>query len=77
MGGAMKGESMQQVSDVFFNIGDCSFEANSHHGTPSQRKAATEWGYRTANDLQPQDQILPILEFARMFDAELENIVKQ
>ncbi|MCE7054261.1 hypothetical protein LZF95_06205 [Algoriphagus sp. AGSA1] len=77
MGGAMQEEGMQQVSEVFFNIGDCSFEANSHHGTPTQRKAATEWGYRAANDLRPHDQILSILEFARMFDAELENIVKQ
>lgn len=76
-GAALQGKSVQQVSDLLSNTGDCSFKAASHHGTPSQNKAAAEWGYNLAKDAQKQGGILSGLEFARLFDAELPNIVKK
>ncbi|MFC4209890.1 hypothetical protein GJU39_20760 [Pedobacter petrophilus] len=77
-----KGENMQlndlqQVAEVFFNTGDCDFTVDSHHGTPAQRKAATEWGYKLAKNAFNKGYILPSTEFAKLFDAELNNIVKK
>jgi hypothetical protein len=62
---------------VFVNLGDCEFDFPSHHGTPTQRKAAAEWGYNLANDAHQQGRILPARELARLFDAAFENIVKK
>lgn len=76
-GAAMQLNDLQHVAEVFFNTGDCSFTIDSHHGTPTQRKAATEWGYHLAINAQNRDHILPGREFARLFDAELNNIVKK
>jgi hypothetical protein len=76
-GAAMPLNNLQKVAEVFFNTGDCEFTIDSHHGSPSQRKAATEWGYNLAINAQNQDLILPVEEFARLFDAELNNIVKK
>lgn len=76
-GAAMQLNKLQQVADVFFNTGDCSFTTDSHHGTPNQRKAATEWGYNLAINGQQQDHILSSEDFARVFDADLNDIVKK
>jgi hypothetical protein len=74
---AMQGEKVQRFLEVFFNIGDCEFKDNGHHGTPTQRKAAAEWGYKLATDAQQRGRILPARELARLFDAELANIIKK
>ncbi len=76
-GANMQGENVQRFLEVFFNIGDCDFNVNSHHGTPAQRKAAAEWGYNLATDAQQRGRILPALELARLFDAELANIIRK
>lgn len=76
-GAAMQSNDVEQVAEVFFNTGDCDFAVDSHHGTPHQRKAATEWGYSLAKNTHKQDHILPTKEFARLFDSELNNIVKK
>lgn len=74
-GAAIGEESLQRYKDVFSNLGDCLFDNNSHHGTPSQRNSAFEWGYRLAKEQNDKSQILPIFEVAKLFDAELEKIV--
>jgi hypothetical protein len=76
-GAAMALKDVQQVAEVFFNTGDCDFAVDSHHGTPAQRKAATEWGYGLAKNALKKDYILPTKEFAMLFDADLNNIVKK
>jgi hypothetical protein len=73
---AMEGENVQRFLEFFSNLGDCQFESNSHHGTPAQRRAATEWGYNLAKDAHQQGRILPARELARLFDTELANIIK-
>jgi hypothetical protein len=73
---AMQGENVQRFLELFFNLGDCQFDGNSHHGTPAQRKAAAEWGYKLATDAQQRGRILPAQELARLFDAALADIVK-
>ncbi len=76
-GAALPLQSVQQAGEVFSSLGDCVFDLKEHHGTPTQRKAATEWGYKLAADARNQGSILPSREFARLFDAELANIVKK
>jgi hypothetical protein len=76
-GAAMQGNSVQRFLELFFNLGDCQFTTNSHHGTPAQRKAAAEWGNHLANDADKQGPVLSGREFARLFDAAFENIVKK
>ncbi len=73
---AMQGENVQRFLELFFNLGDCQFDGNSHHGTPTQRKAAAEWGYNLAKDARQQGRILPAQELASLFDAALADIVK-
>lgn len=75
-GAGMSLTNLQQVAEVFFNTGDCDFAVDSHHGTPAQRKAATEWGYKMATVTGKQTPILPAEDLAKLFDAELSNIVK-
>lgn len=76
-GAAMQWKRVEQFLDVFFNIGDCSFNSNNHHGTPTQRMAAAEWAYNLANDAQKQGHILTVEEFTALFDAVLPELVIQ
>ncbi|TPE43852.1 neutral zinc metallopeptidase [Pontibacter mangrovi] len=74
-GATMQWKRVQQFLQVFFNIGDCSFSSTGHHGTPTQRMAAAEWGYNLANDAQKQGHIMSAQEFAERFDAHLSQLV--
>ena len=74
-GAAMQWKRVQQFLQVFFNIGDCQFTSDVHHGTPSQRMAAAQWGYSVANDAQKQGQILTSKAFTTLFEAQLPAIL--
>lgn len=76
-GASMQWKRVRQFLQVFFNIGDCSFTSAGHHGTPTQRMAAAEWGYSIANNAQKQGQILTSQEFTKLFEAQLPLLVKQ
>lgn len=74
-GQSMQWKRVKQFLQVFFNIGDCSFTNNSHHGTPRQRMAAAEWAYSIVEASQKQGHILSAVQFAAMFDAALPQLV--
>jgi hypothetical protein len=76
-GAAMELKSVQRAGEVFANLGDCLFDYELHHGTPTQRRVATEWGYKLAIDADNQDHIINSRKFATLFDAALPNIVKK
>ncbi|WP_018155962.1 hypothetical protein [Demetria terragena] len=60
--------------NVAFNIGDCGFESEEHHGTPNQRKAASSWG---AAEVQNQDDptaIQPSQTLQDRFEAALPGL---
>lgn len=76
-GAAMQLNDLQKVAEVLFNTGDCDFTIDGHHGTPTQRKAAAEWGYNLARNADNKDQIIGSREFAGLFDADLNDIVKK
>lgn len=60
---------------TLYDVGDCSFDAPNHHGTPNQRLRASQWGARLATSAQKQGHILPSLTVARLFDQQLPAIV--
>ncbi|HUQ96242.1 MAG TPA: hypothetical protein VM010_01150 [Chitinophagaceae bacterium] len=76
-GASMQWKRVKQFLAVFFNIGDCSFNSTGHHGTPTQRMAAAEWGYSVANNAQKQGHILTAQQFTALFEAQLPQIVAQ
>lgn len=75
-GASMQWKRVQQFLQVFFNIGDCYFDFENHHGTPTQRMAAAEWAYNLANNAQKQGHILSVQEFAKLFEEQLPLLVK-
>ena len=74
-GATMQWKRVQKFLEVFFNIGDCGFASNGHHGTPLQRMAAAEWGYEIANSAKKQGKILTSEEFTALFEAKLPEFV--
>ena len=74
-GATMQWKRVQQFLEVFYSLGDCSFASSGHHGTPTQRMAAAEWGYSLADSAQKQGHILTVEEFALLFDAQLPELV--
>ncbi|MCH4823514.1 hypothetical protein ML462_10070 [Gramella lutea] len=50
-----------RIKDYFtlsFNVGDCLIDSEQHHGTPTQRLAAAEFGYQLASEAQKKGFIL-------------------
>jgi hypothetical protein len=74
-GASMQWKRVQEFLAVFFNIGDCSVTSSGHHGTPSQRMAAAQFGYNVANDAQKQGHILTAQDFTARFEAQLPSIL--
>lgn len=74
---AMNKHRVADFNQVFFNIGDCGFTSSGHHGTPTQRRAAAQFGFNTANAARPQGHILTADRFYALFEAALPSIVAQ
>ncbi|MEO6683294.1 MAG: hypothetical protein ABIN48_10790 [Ginsengibacter sp.] len=74
-GATMQWKRVKLFLQVFFNIGDCRVNSTSHHGTPTQRMAAAEWGYKVADNAQKQGHILTAEAFTKLFEAELPGIL--
>ena len=74
-GSAMNWKRVQQFLKVFFDIGDCAFSNDGHHGTPNQRMKAAGFGYQLATDAQKQGKILSSQEFITLFDQALPGLI--
>lgn len=75
-----KGESYNKhlvLSEAknFYEVGDCSFTSDGHHGTPDQRYAASLWGVSLAGEAANSSSILPSLTLAAKFEAKLPQLV--
>ncbi|MFD2082855.1 neutral zinc metallopeptidase [Actinopolymorpha cephalotaxi] len=64
-----------QAEKTFYEVGDCAFTNDGHHGTPNQRLRSSAWAAGVADAARPQGKILPSLTFADMFEKELPVIV--
>lgn len=76
-GASMQWKRVQQFLSVFFNIGDCSVNSAGHHGTPTQRMAAAQWGYSVADNAQKQGHILTAQQFTALFETQLPALLSK
>jgi hypothetical protein len=75
-GEALNTKRLLDSAQSFYQVGDCSFRSNGHHGTPNQRLAASTWGASVANDAANQGHILPSMKLDELFEAKLPDFVK-
>ncbi len=66
---------VEQFFNLFFQIGDCSFSSDGHHGTPAQRMEAAHLGYELANDAKKQGQILTTEELHQIFVEQIVEVI--
>jgi hypothetical protein len=74
-GAAMNKFRVAEFLQQFYDIGDCAFTSNGHHGTPNQRAAAARFGFDVADQYQKQGHILTADEFHALFVAEYPQII--
>ena len=74
-GASMNRKRVQQFLQVFFQIGDCQFGSDGHHGTPNQRMAAARFGFDVADQAQKQGHILTAAQFLALFQAKYPELV--
>ncbi|MFC0682602.1 hypothetical protein ACFFGH_32640 [Lysobacter korlensis] len=60
----------------FYEVGDCGFASDGHHGTPTQRLRSASWGASVADSAQKQGHIQPSLSLAARFDAALPELTR-
>jgi hypothetical protein len=66
-GAALNRKRVEEFFQVFFQIGDCAFTEDGHHGTPNQRMRAAEFGFSVAAAAQKQGHILSSAAFHQLF----------
>jgi hypothetical protein len=74
-GATLRQKRVQQFLEVFYQLGDCGFTSSGHHGTPNQRMAAAEFGFRLADEAQKQGHILTSEEFRNLFLAYYPTLI--
>lgn len=72
---ALNQARVMQAEQNFYNVGDCSFDNNGHHGTPLQRLAAATWGASVAKAASNQGHVLPSLTLDALFEKQLPVLV--
>ena len=72
----MKGAALHKAEQAFFEVGDCSFDSNGHHGTPNQRLKASIWGADQAAKAQAPFPVQPSITLFNKFEKKLPNLVK-
>ncbi len=66
---------VEEFFELFFNIGDCSFTSDGHHGTPLQRMEAARLGFELAKNTFPKGKVLSKDEVHASFLSVLNEIV--
>ncbi len=61
---------------AFYEVGDCGFASDGHHGTPNQRLRSASWGADVAATAHKQGHIQPSLSLAQQFDTALPNLTR-
>jgi hypothetical protein len=72
---ALNQKRVTQFLQVFFQIGDCGFTSDGHHGTPNQRMAAAQFGFKVAAESQKQGHVLTSEAFHARFVAGYPTLV--
>ena len=74
-GATLRQRRVAQFLEVFYQLGDCGFTSAGHHGTPNQRLAAAQFGFRLADEAQKQGHILSSEEFHELFLAYYPTLI--
>jgi hypothetical protein len=75
-GGTMNWKRTKEFLEVFYTIGDCSFDNPGHHGTPNQRMRAAEFGYELAKSEQKNGHISDSEDVIEAFEDAAEDIIE-
>lgn len=67
---------IHQAEQAFYQVGDCSFTSNGHHGTPNQRLKASVWGAELARATVSPYPVLGSDAIFGKFEKKLPNLVK-
>ncbi len=75
-----KGEALNATRTLadqktFYNVGDCGFASDGHHGTPNQRYTTSGWAVSVVNSAADQGHQLGSVEFQTRFDAKHAELV--
>ncbi|MDR2997434.1 MAG: hypothetical protein LBU78_04870 [Microbacterium sp.] len=74
-GGALNTARTLDVEASFYNVGDCAFTNDGHHGTPNQRLKSSTFGATVVAEAANQGHKLGALAFDAKFEAVLPEIV--
>ncbi|REJ04738.1 hypothetical protein DY023_12520 [Microbacterium bovistercoris] len=74
-GGALNAARTLDVQASFYNVGDCAFTNDGHHGTPNQRLKSATFGASVVEAASNQGHKLGALAFDAKFEAVLPEIV--
>lgn len=72
----MKGAALHKAEQAFYEVGDCSFDSDGHHGTPNQRLKASIWGADQAAKAQPPFPVQSSISLFNKFEKKLPSLVK-
>jgi hypothetical protein len=75
-GGTYNWKRVQDFLELFYNIGDCLFDDDGHHGTHLQRERAAQYGYELAQSAQKNGKIMTEDEVHEYFLASLDDILE-
>ncbi|MFF5713862.1 hypothetical protein [Streptomyces sp. NPDC012756] len=59
-----------------YEVGDCGYTSDGHHGTPNQRFAASSRGASLADDAANQGHVLSSRTVDELFEVKPPDIVK-
>jgi hypothetical protein len=71
----MNRRRVQEFLHVFFDIGDCAFDDDGHHGTPNQRMKAAKFGFDVAESAKQKGKVLSSAEFHALFVKEYPKLI--
>ena len=74
-GEALNKFRVKEFLQVFYQIGDCAFDNDGHHGTPNQRLKAAQLGFDIADQYLQQGHILTSQEFHDRFVAAYPTLI--
>ena len=74
-GSALNAQRTLDVEKSYYNVGDCSFGSDGHHGTPNQRFKSSQFAVNVVDSAPDEGHKLPALAFDAKFEQVLPQIV--
>lgn len=75
-GASLNAQRTLDVQKSFYNVGDCGFSSDNHHGTPNQRFKTSSWAVNVVDSAPNQGHKLTAMQFDARFEKQLPIILK-